>query len=217
MEKGNEKSRILIADDNEPNVELLEAYLAGLDVDTAIAVDGQDTLNKVASFKPHLILLDIMMPKLSGFEVCKKLKSDAATSHIMILMVTALNELGDIERAVTTFARGGNDGLIFPLSPLAAIHRDLIITLVARHRLPAVYPYRYFAGAGGLISYGPVLVDSFRRAAGYVDRILKGENPADLPVQAPVKYELAVNLKTAKALGLTIPDKLLALADEVIE
>src|SRR3954462_14229846 len=100
MDKTSEKSRILIADDNEPNVELLEAYLAGLNVDTAVAVDGQDTLNKVASFNPHLILLDIMMPKLSGFEVCKKLKSEPATSNIMILMVTALNELGDIERAV---------------------------------------------------------------------------------------------------------------------
>ena len=99
MDKGKEKSRILIADDNEPNVELLEAYIAGLNVETAVAVDGQDTLTKVASFKPHLILLDIMMPKLSGFEVCKKLKNDPATSHIMILMVTALNELGDIEQA----------------------------------------------------------------------------------------------------------------------
>ena len=100
MEKGKEKSRILIADDNEPNVELLEAYLGGLDVETAVAIDGQDTLNKVASFKPHLVLLDIMMPKLSGFEVCKKLKGDPATSHIMILMVTALNEAADFERGV---------------------------------------------------------------------------------------------------------------------
>src|SRR6185295_10587132 len=100
MEKPPEKSRILIADDNEPNVELLEAYLAGLDVETAVAKDGQDTLDKVASFRPHVILLDVMMPKLSGFEVCKKLKSDPITSRIMILMVTALNELGDIERAV---------------------------------------------------------------------------------------------------------------------
>src|SRR3569832_1168211 len=100
MDKGFEKSRILIADDNEPNVELLEAYLAGLDVDTAVAVDGQDTLNKVASFKPQLVLLDIMMPKLSGFEVCKKLKSDSATSHIMILMVFVLFVFGVFVRAV---------------------------------------------------------------------------------------------------------------------
>jgi two-component system alkaline phosphatase synthesis response regulator PhoP len=94
------KNRVLIADDNEANVELLEAYLAPLGLDTAVAIDGQDTLDKVASFQPHMILLDIMMPKLSGFEVCQRLKSDPATSGIMILMVTALNELGDIERAV---------------------------------------------------------------------------------------------------------------------
>lgn len=108
MAQPKEKSRILIADDNEPNVELLEAYLSGLDVATAVAVDGQDTLDKVASFQPHVILLDIMMPKLSGFEVCKKIKSDPATSGIMILMVTALNEHGDIERAV----HAGTDDLL---------------------------------------------------------------------------------------------------------
>lgn len=115
-----EKSRILIADDNQPNVELLEAYLAGLDVDTAIAVDGQDTLSKVAEFNPHLILLDIMMPKLSGFEVCKKLKGDAATSSIMILMVTALNELGDIERAVQA---GTDDFLSKPVNKAELLKR----------------------------------------------------------------------------------------------
>lgn len=115
-----DKSRILIADDNQPNVELLEAYLAGLDIDTEIAVDGQDTLNKVASFKPHLILLDIMMPKLSGFEVCKKLKSDAATRGIMILMVTALNELGDIERAVQA---GTDDFLSKPVNKAELLKR----------------------------------------------------------------------------------------------
>ena len=115
-----EKSRILIADDNQPNVELLEAYLSGLDVATAVAVDGQDTLTQVASFKPHLILLDIMMPKLSGFEVCKKLKSDAATRGIMILMVTALNELGDIERAVQA---GTDDFLSKPVNKAELLKR----------------------------------------------------------------------------------------------
>ena len=109
------KPRILIADDNEANVELLEAYLGGLEVETQIAVDGQDTLDKVESFKPDLILLDIMMPKLSGFEVCERLKGDAATSGIMILMVTALNELGDIERAV---AAGTDDFLSKPVNKL---------------------------------------------------------------------------------------------------
>jgi CheY-like chemotaxis protein len=115
-----EKSRILIADDNQPNVELLEAYLSGLDVETAVAVDGQDTLTKVAEFKPHLILLDIMMPKLSGFEVCKKLKSDASTRGIMILMVTALNELGDIERAVQA---GTDDFLSKPVNKAELLKR----------------------------------------------------------------------------------------------
>ena len=100
---------------------------------------------------------------------------------------------------------------------LATIQRDQIVALAARHRLPAVYPYRFFVEAGGLMSYGPNLVDLYRRAASYVDRILKGEKPADLPVQAPTKYQLAINLKTAKALGVDVPDKLLARADEVIE
>jgi len=116
----SEKSRILIADDNEPNVELLEAYLAKLDVDIEIAVDGQDTLDKVASFKPHLILLDVMMPKKSGFEVCEELKGNPATSGTMILMVTALNELGDIERAVEA---GTDDFLSKPVNRLELTKR----------------------------------------------------------------------------------------------
>ena len=113
-------SRILIADDNEQNVELLDAYLSGLDVETAVAVDGKDTLEKVAAFSPHLILLDIMMPKLSGFEVCKQLKGDPATSGIMILMVTALNELGDIERAVQA---GTDDFLSKPINKAELLKR----------------------------------------------------------------------------------------------
>jgi ABC-type uncharacterized transport system substrate-binding protein len=123
----------------------------------------------------------------------------------------------EIERAVTAFARSSNGGLIVTGSTPALVHRDLIVTLAARHRLPAVYAYRYFVTAGGLISYGPDSIDPFRRAAAYVDRILKGEKPADLPVQAPTKFELVINLKTAKALGLEIPPTVLARADEVIE
>jgi putative ABC transport system substrate-binding protein len=126
-------------------------------------------------------------------------------------------DAGEIERAVTAFARSGNGGLIVTASALATRYRDPIIALAARHRLPAVYPYRYFVTVGALISYGPDYVDQYRRAAGYVDRILKGEKPADLPVQAPTKYETVINLKTAKALGLTLPPALLTRADEVIE
>ena len=123
----------------------------------------------------------------------------------------------EIESAVAAFARSGNSGLIVTASPFAEVHRDLIITLAARYKLPTVSLERHFVAAGELISYGPNFVDQFRRAAGYVDRILKGEKPADLPVQAPNKYELAVNLKTAKALGLAVPQSILARADEVIE
>ena len=128
-----------------------------------------------------------------------------------------VRDAGEIERAVAAFARSGNGGLIVTASALTAVHRDLIFTLAARHRLPAVYFARHFVTGGGLISYGPDFLDQYRRAAGYVDRILKGEKPADLPVQAPTKYELVVNLKTAKALGLAVPPSLLARADEVIE
>ena len=123
----------------------------------------------------------------------------------------------EIERGVSAFTRAPNGGPILTGSALSILHRDLIVTLAARHKLPAVYWERIFVTSGGLISYGPDLVDQFRRAANYVDRILKGEKPADLPVQAPNKYELAINLKTAKALGLTIPPALLVRADEVIE
>jgi ABC-type uncharacterized transport system substrate-binding protein len=128
-----------------------------------------------------------------------------------------LSDAPQIERAIAAYARRPNGGLIVTASALAAVHRDLIVTLAARHKLPAVYSQRHFVSVGGLISYGADFIDQHRRAAGYVDRILKGEKPADLPVQAPTKYELVINLKTAKALGLEVPPTLLALADEVIE
>jgi ABC-type uncharacterized transport system substrate-binding protein len=128
-----------------------------------------------------------------------------------------LRDPPEVERAVADFARTSNGGLIVTGNPLSNVHSKLIITLAARHKLPAVYYERSFAAAGGLISYGSDYIDQYRRAAGYVDRILKGEKPADLPVQAPTKYELVINLATAKALGLTVPDTLLARADEVIE
>jgi putative ABC transport system substrate-binding protein len=128
-----------------------------------------------------------------------------------------VRDAGEIERDIAAFARSSNGGMIVTASPGASRHRDLIVTLAARHRLPAVYASAYFVTDGGLISYGPDTVDQYRRAASYVDRILRGEKPADLPVQAPTKYELVINLKTAKALGLDVPATLLARADEVIE
>jgi putative ABC transport system substrate-binding protein len=128
-----------------------------------------------------------------------------------------VRDAGEIERAVAAFARGSNGGLIVTGSSSAFVHRDLIVTLAARHKLPAIYSQRFFVTGGGLISYGADSIDPHRRAAGYVDRILKGEKPADLPVQASDKYELAINLKTARELGLTVPPTLLARADEVIE
>ena len=140
-----------------------------------------------------------------------------APSFGVELRAGGVRDAGEIERTVAAFAGSSNAGLIVTASTSGVIHRDLITVLAARHRLPAVYSFRYYVTAGGLISYGANTVDQFRRAASYVDRILKGEKPADLPVQAPTRYELVINLKTAKALGLEIPPTLLARADEVIE
>jgi putative ABC transport system substrate-binding protein len=140
-----------------------------------------------------------------------------ATSFRVELSPLGVRDAGEIERAVTAFARGANGGMIVLSGGLAVIHRERIIALAARHRLPAVYPARLFITSGGLMSCGPDTVDPFRRAAVYVDRILKGEKPADLPVQAPTKYETVINLKTARALGLDVPETLLSTADEVIK
>jgi putative ABC transport system substrate-binding protein len=141
----------------------------------------------------------------------------AAPSFGVEVRPVGVRDAEEIERAVTAFARSPNGGLIVAASTLAGVHRKLIIALAARHRLPAVYSLRYYATAGGLISYGPNSIDPFRRAADYVDRILRGEKPAKLPVQAPTRYELVINLKTAKAIGLEVPATVLARADEVIE
>jgi putative tryptophan/tyrosine transport system substrate-binding protein len=140
-----------------------------------------------------------------------------APSFGVELRPVGVADANEIERGITAFARDPNGALILTVGPGAIRHREMIIGLAARHKLPAVYPYRFFAADGGLIAYGPDTIEPYRRAAGYVDRILKGEKPADLPVQAPTRYELAINLKTAKALGLTAPPTLLARADEVIE
>jgi ABC-type uncharacterized transport system substrate-binding protein len=140
-----------------------------------------------------------------------------APSFGVELSTIGVRDAGEIESAMTAFARSSNGGVIVTASTLAVVHRELIASLAARLRLPAVYSYRYFVTVGGLMSYGPNSIDPYRRAAGYVDRILKGEKPADLSVQAPTKYELVINLKTAKVLGIEVPPTLLARADEVIE
>jgi putative tryptophan/tyrosine transport system substrate-binding protein len=160
------------------------------------------------------VLRDPAIP--SGTEQFGAIQAVAPSFSVELSPIDVRDASG-IERAVTAFARQPDGGLIVTAAAFAQIHRALIMTLAARHRLPAVYPYRYVVTSGGLISYGPDQIDQYRRAAGYVDRILKGEKPADLPVQAPTKYELVINLKTAKALGLDVPPMLLARADEVIE
>ena len=160
------------------------------------------------------VLRDPAIP--SGPALFGIIQSVAPSLRVEVTPVN-MRDAPEIERAVATFARAPNGGLIVTASPLAQRHRDLIVTLAARHKLPAVYFDRVFAAAGGLISYGPDYIDQYRRAAAYVDRILKGEKPADLPVQAPTKYELVLNLKTAKALGLEVPATVLVRADEVIE
>jgi putative ABC transport system substrate-binding protein len=145
------------------------------------------------------------------------IQAAAASMGVELSPIELRHDAGEIERGIGAFKRGANDGLIAVVSASATIHRKLIITLATQHRLPVVYPYRFFVTVGGLMSYGPDLVVQYRKAATYVDRILKGEKPGDLPVQSPTKYELAINLKTAKALGLAVSPTLLARADEVIE
>ena len=142
---------------------------------------------------------------------------EKSLSPAVQLVALSVSNRSDLENAIERIAVEPNGALIVFVGPLAVAHHDLIITLAVKNGLPLLYPYRYFTAAGGLISYGPDLVDQHRLAAGYIDRILKGEKPADLPVQFPTKYTLVINLNTAKALGLTVPDTLLARADEVIE
>jgi putative ABC transport system substrate-binding protein len=153
----------------------------------------------------------------SGIGQFGAIQAVAPSLGVEISPLNVQRDAGEIERAIAAFARAPNGGLILTASGMSILHHDLIIKLAARHKLPAVYYERFFVAAGGLISYGPDRTDQFRKAAGYVDRILKGEKPADLPVEAPTKYELVINLKAAKALGLTVPPSLLSRADEVIE
>jgi putative ABC transport system substrate-binding protein len=173
-------------------------------------------------------LLKEIAPGITQVAVLRDASQGAGTGDFAVIQATApllrlqanvidLREAGEIESAVAAFARSPNGGLIIPGSAAGRHYRDLIIALAARHKLPAVYSERHFAAAGGLITFGANWIDQYRLAAGYVDRILKGEKPADLPVQAPTKYETVINLRTAKALGLAVPPAMLARADEVIE
>jgi putative ABC transport system substrate-binding protein len=183
--------------------------------DYGISVKWLELLKEIApQLKRVAVLRDAATA--SGIGLLAVIQAMAPLVDVEVRPV-GVSDADEIERVVTAFAHSLNGGLIVTGSSVAAGHRSLIIALAARHRLPAVYSLRYWTTDGGLISYGPNSVDPYRRAAGYVDRILKGEKPADLPVQAPTKYELVINLKTAKALGLDVPPMLLARADEVIE
>jgi putative ABC transport system substrate-binding protein len=175
-----------------------------------------------------LELLQQIAPSVTRAAVLRDSTQGSGTTQFAVIQAVApalrievnaisVSDPDELTRDITTFARSSNGGLIVTSGGLAIRHRDLIITLAAKHKLPAIYFERLFAAAGGLISHGPNEVDQYRQAAGYIDRILKGEKPADLPVQAPNKYETVLNLKTAKALGLTVPPSVLARADEVIE
>ena len=175
-----------------------------------------------------LELLKQIEPGVTRVAVLRDSSLGTGTSQFAVIQAMApslrvevspvnMRDAGEIERAVAAFARQPNSGLIVTGSGLSIRHRNLIVSLAAQHKLPTVYSFRLFVTGGGLISYGPDYIDQYRKAADYVDRILKGEKPADLPVQAPTKYELVINLRTAKALGLKVPPMLLARADEVIE
>ena len=211
-------------------VQVADPVGAGL-VDSLARPGGNVTGFMVFEFSlsgKWLELLKQIAPAVTRVAVLRDSAIGTGTSQFAVIQAVApslgveaipvnVHDASEIERSVGAFARSGNGGLIVTGGALTNAHRDLISALAARHRLPAVYPYRYFVAAGGLISYGPDVIDQYRRAAGYVDRILKGDKPADLPVQAPTKYELIINLKTAKALGIEVPATLLARADEVIE
>jgi putative ABC transport system substrate-binding protein len=175
-------------------------------------------LELLKEIEPHLTRAAVIRDPADPAQIGQFAAIQAmAPSLGMVVSPVSGDDAAEIERAITAFARSSNGGLIVPGSALGTTHRNLIIMLAARHKLPAVYSNPVFVTDGGLISYGPDRVEQYRRAVGYVDRILRGEKAADLPVQAPTKYELTINLKTAKALGLEIPSSVLARADEVIE
>jgi putative tryptophan/tyrosine transport system substrate-binding protein len=178
----------------------------------------EKSLELLKEIAPHVTRVAVLRDSANPAEIGQlgAIQTAAPSLGVQVSAV-GLRDAGEIERAVISFASIPNGGLIVPGSSKANDHRQLIVGLAARYQLPAIYSDRVFVTGGGLISYGPDRIDQYRRAAGYVDRILKGENPADLPVQAPTKYELVINLKTAKALGLATPPAVLGRADEVIE
>ena len=179
-----------------------------------IAAKWIELLKEIApGIKRVAVLRDASVPEVGQFATIQAM---APSLGIDVNPIGA-RDAGEIERVIAEFARSPNGGLIVPGSAMASVHRKQIVALASSNKLPAIYFQRFFATIGGLMSYGPNFIDQYRQAAEYIDRILKGERPADLPVQAPTKYELVINRKTAKALGLTIPDKLLATADDVIE
>jgi putative tryptophan/tyrosine transport system substrate-binding protein len=177
---------------------------------------GGKWLELLKQIAPSVTRAAVLRTQGSGTSQFAAIQTAAPSLRVEVNPIN-MRDAGEIERAVAAFAHSPNGGLIVTGTLAATLHRNLIITLAARHKLPTVYPDRIFVTGGGLISYGPDRLDQYRRAAGYVDRILKGEKPADLPVQQPTKFELVINLKTATALGLTIPETLLATADEVIQ
>ena len=182
--------------------------------DFSIAAKWLELLKMIApSLTRVIVLRDVDTTGAGQFGAIQS----AAQSIGVEVKPAGVRNTSDIENAIMEFARSPKGGMVVTGSAPGAAHRDLIIALAARHKLPAIYPFRYFAQSGGLLSYGPTTIDPYIRAAGYVDRILKGEKPADLPVQAPTKYELIINIKTAKQLGIEVPPILLAIADEVIE
>ena len=182
-------------------------------IDFGISAKWLELLKEVA---PRVTRVAVLRDLTIGVAQLAAIQAVAPALGVELTPI-GMRDAGEVERAVTAFARGSTDGMIVTPNTGALAHRELIATLAARHKLPAVYGFRYMVTAGGLLSYGPNSVDPFRRAAGYVDRILKGEKPADLPVQAPTKHELVINLKIARAIGIEIPPTLLARADEVIE
>ena len=179
---------------------------------------GGKWLELLKEIAPNLTRVAVMRDPANPSHTAQfgAMRAVAPTLRVEIIPIS-VRDANEIERGVADFARTGNGGLIPTSSALALRHRDLIIALTAKHKLPAIYWERFFVTGGGLMSYGPDLIDNYRRAAGYVDRILKGEKPADLPVQTPTKYEMAINLKTAKSLGLSVPLGMQQRADELIE